>query len=146
MASRSSPKKDDVEALLEHTNTGGSHMESSGGGGGSAVGGGGMSNYVSFDGVSKKTDAFNDAGRDLEAGIGSKGSGTNGTAENNGYYMTGGKRPLREQFMAFKTLASPYFRESKDGRFTFYILVLLTLMNSGVRGEATPVSAYTYVV
>lgn len=143
MASRSSPaKKDDVKALLgaDHTSTSGSPMESPAGGGGSAahaVAGGGMSNYVSFDGVSsKKTDAFSDTGRDIEAGgesnlLGSKGS----TAENNGggHYMTGGKRPLREQFVAFKTLAAPYFRESRDGRCTFYILVVLTLMNSGVR-------------
>ena len=47
--------------------------------------------------------------------------------------MTSGKRPLRDQFIAFKTMAAPYFCESKDGRCTFYILVVLTLMNSGVR-------------
>lgn len=77
MASRSSPaKKDDVKALLgaDHTSTSGSPMESPAGGGGSAahaVAGGGMSNYVSFDGVSsKKTDAFSDTGRDIEAGGG----------------------------------------------------------------------------
>ena len=151
MASRSSPaKKDDVKALLgaDHTSSintgGGSPMASPGGDSAVGVGGGGMSNYVSFDGVvaSKKTDAFHDDRRDIEAGgesnlLGSRGpSGTNGGAAENsggGHYMTGGKRPLREQFAAFKTLAAPYFRESRDGRCTFYILVVLTLMNSGVR-------------
>ena len=61
-----------------------------------------------------------------------KGIGNNNYS-NGGHYLTGGKRPLREQFVAFKTLATPYFRESRDGRCTFYILVVLTLMNSGVR-------------
>ena len=137
MASRSSPaKKDDVKALLgaDSTKAGGSHMESPGGGGSAA-----QVCYVSFDGVSsKKTDAFNDASRDLEAGGESNLLGSrSGTAENDGGHYTSGQRALRQQFVAFKKLAVPYFRESKDGRCAFYILVVLTLMNSGVRGMCT---------
>ena len=118
MASRCSPSRnEDDKALLGTDHT----MEE----GGSSN----ASNYVSFDGVhvSKKTDAFNDP--DIEAGAGE----TDSPMNNGGNQYVGGKRPLLKQFAAFKTLAGPYFRESRDGRCTFYILVLLTLMNSGVR-------------
>ena len=122
MASRSPGKKDDDAPLLgiEHTGSGTDNptMESPGGSSG-------MSPYVSFDGVSSKNET--DAETDIEHGTGKDAAGEGG------HYMTGGKRPLKEQFRAFRTLAAPYFVESRDGRCTFYVLVVLTLMNSGVR-------------
>ena len=137
MASRSPGKKDDDAPLLgiDHTNRASNidnlTMESPGGSSG-------VSPYVSFDGVSSKNET--DAENDIEAAAGGKsnllGSMTTAgkdTAGEGGHYMTGGKRPLKEQFRAFRTLAAPYFVESRDGRCTFYVLVVLTLMNSGVR-------------
>ena len=127
MASRSPGKKDDDAPLLgiDHTNRGSGidnlTMESPGGGSS------GVSPYASFDGVSMSSKNETDAENDIEAAAGKD------TAGEGDHYMTGGKRPLKEQFRAFRTLAAPYFAESRDGRCTFYVLVVLTLMNSGVR-------------
>ena len=44
-----------------------------------------------------------------------------------------GVRPLREQAAAFRALASPYFRESAQGRRNFAVIVVLALCSSGVR-------------
>lgn len=127
MASRASPgKKDDDAPLLgiDHKNLGSGidnlTMESPGG---SSV----VSPYASFDGVSISSKNETNAENDIEAGAGKD------TAGEGVHYMTGGKRPLKEQFREFRTLAAPYFVESRDGRCTFYVLVVLTLMNSGVR-------------
>ena len=126
MAGRSPGKKDDDAPLLgiDHTNRGSGidklTMESPGGSSG-------VSPYVSFDGVSISSKNETDAENDIEAAAGKD------TAGEGGHYMTGGKRPLKEQFREFRTLAAPYFVESRDGRCTFYVLVVLTLMNSGVR-------------
>ena len=92
MASRASPgKKDDDAPLLgiDHTNRGSGidnlTMESPGGSSG-------VSPYVSFDGVSISSKNETDAENDIEAAAGKD------TAGEGGHYMTGGKRPLKEQF------------------------------------------------
>ena len=48
----------------------------------------------------------------------------------------GGKRQqtsLREQLHSFRIMSAPYFRESKEGKCLFAIMVVLSLANSAVK-------------
>lgn len=40
---------------------------------------------------------------------------------------------LREQLHSFRVMSAPYFRESKEGRCLFAVMVVLSLANSAVR-------------
>ena len=42
-------------------------------------------------------------------------------------------KSIRQQFNAFLTMSMPYFRTSSSGRHLFALMIILTLLNSGIR-------------